>query len=362
MKGGRMISYTKPSIGKLEIDMVTDAIAHGWEKNCYYYINRFEREFAERLGVKHAVATSSCTGALHMGLKALGIKRGMTVALADINWIATVAPITYLGARPDFVDIEKDSWCIDPLKITHKPSAIIATHLYGNLCDMERLQFVADLYKIPLIEDAAEAIGSKYKGQYAGTMGKFGVFSFHGTKTMTTGEGGMLVTNDTELYEKVITLSNHGRNPKETRQFFPERIGFKYKMSNIQAALGCAQLQRLDELVEGKRKVFEKYRELLPGIVMNPEREGCFNSYWMTNIVFAGITKDEAMEAFKKADIDARPFFDPLSSLPMFGDNSPNSVAYDVSRRAINLPSFYGVDQERIAEVIHKLIKGGLRK
>ena len=358
------IPYTKPSIGKLEIDMVTDAITNGWESACYQYIERFEREFAERLGVKHAIATSSCTGALHMGLKALGIKSGMCVALADINWIATVAPIIYLGAKPNFVDIEKDSWCIDPLKITGKIDAIIATHLYGNLCDMDLLQFVADTYNVPLIEDAAEAIGSKHNGRYAGTMGKFGVFSFHGTKTMTTGEGGMFITNDTDLYEKVLTLSNHGRNKNETRQFYPEKIGFKYKMSNIQAALGCAQLHRLDELVDGKREVMIRYRELLPNLTMNPEREGCFNSYWMPTVVFDnGNIRDAVMESLKAVGVDARPFFHPLSSLPMSTGNTvavPNPVSYDISGRAINLPSYVGMGgQEIIAEAILNIIKGG---
>lgn len=195
-----------------------------------------------------------------MGLSAIGIKPGDEVILADINWIASAAPIVYLGAKPVFVDILPDSWCIDPEKaeaaITPQTKAIIAVHLYGNLCDMAALLAIGDRHGIPIIEDAAEAIGSVYHGKRAGSMGKFGVFSFHGTKTVTTGEGGMFVTNDESLYQKVQILNGHGRNPKNPKQFWAERIGYKYKISNIQAAIGCGQIERIDELIEKKRKNF----------------------------------------------------------------------------------------------------------
>ena len=193
-----------------------------------------------------------------MGLDALGVGEGDEVILADTNWIATVAPLTYLTATPVFVDILSDSWCIDPNKvlqsITKQTKAIIVTHLYGNLCNMQQLVEIGDSYNIPVIEDAAEALGSVYRSKRAGSMGKFGVFSFHGSKTLTTGEGGMFVTNDGDLYEKVLTLSNHGRSRSQRKQFWADCIGYKYKMSNIQAALGCAQLQRIDELVSKKEK------------------------------------------------------------------------------------------------------------
>ncbi len=256
------IPYTKPSITELEIRYAKDAATNGWGDRCYEYIERFEQAFRNYLGVKHAIATSSCTGALHMGLAALGISTGDEVILADTNWIATAAPISYLGATPVFVDIQLDTWCIDPVlaerAITPKTSAIIATHLYGNLCDMDYLLAVGQQHSIPIIEDAAEAIGSIYHGCRAGSMGKFGTFSFHGTKTMTTGEGGMFVTNDDALYEHVLSLSNHGRSRKQTKQFWPDMIGFKYKMSNIQAAIGCAQMERIDQLTSRKRAILKK--------------------------------------------------------------------------------------------------------
>ena len=187
------IYYTKPSITELEVAYATDAAKNGWGDKCYEYIEKFENKFKEFIGAKFAIATSSCTGAIHMGLSAIDICPGDEVILADVNWIATAAPITYLGAKPIFVDILEDTWCIDPKKIeaaiTEKTKAIIAVHLYGNLCDMEAILAIGRKYDIPIIEDAAEAIGSKWENHHAGTMGKFGTFSFHGTKTMTTGEG-----------------------------------------------------------------------------------------------------------------------------------------------------------------------------
>ena len=206
------IYYTKPSITELEVAYATDAARNGWGERCYEYITRFEEAFKAHLGVKYAIATSSCTGALHMGLAALGIGPGDEVIMADTNWIATAAPVVHLGAKPVFVDILPDSWCIDPewaeAVITPRTKAIMAVHLYGNLCDMDRLLAIGEKHGIPVIEDAAEAIGSIYHGKRAGSMGVFGAFSFHGTKTLTTGEGGIFVTNGPNLYEQVLTLSN----------------------------------------------------------------------------------------------------------------------------------------------------------
>ena len=204
------IYYTKPSITELEIRYAADAAANGWGDRCYEYIARFENAFKEHLGVKHAIATSSGTGALHMGMAALGIGPGDEVIMADVNWIATAAPVVHLGGKPVFVDILPDSWCLDPQRVeqavTPRTKAIVAVHLYGNLCDMERLLAIGEKHGIPVIEDAAEAIGSVYHGKRAGSMGRFGAFSFHGTKTLTTGEGGMFVTqrcrNSTNTYSR----------------------------------------------------------------------------------------------------------------------------------------------------------------
>ena len=362
------IYYTKPSITEKEVEYATDAARNGWGDRCYEYINRFEESFKQHLAVNHAIATSSCTGAMHMGLAALGIGLGDEVILADINWIATAAPITYLGATPVFVDILPDTWCIDPVQaeaaITAKTKAIIATHIYGNLCEMDELIALGNKYGIPIIEDAAEAIGSIYKGKRAGSMGVFGVFSFHGTKTLTTGEGGMFVTNNSQLYETVLTLSNHGRSRNQTKQFFPDMIGFKYKMSNIQAAIGCAQMERVEKLINCKREIFSYYAELLQQfdkIYLNPEKEDTQNGYWMPTVVFdkqLNITREMLVDIFSKENIDARVFFYPLSSLPMF-TSVINKNSYDIPTRAINLPSYDDMtkeNQESVVAGIKKII------
>lgn len=340
----------------------TDAATNGWGDRCYEYIDRFEKAFKEHLGVRHAIATSSCTGALHMGMAALGIGPGDEVILADTNWIATAAPISHLGASPVFVDILTDTWCLDPAlverAITPSTKAIVAVHLYGNLCDMGRLKDISERYGVPLIEDAAEAIGSVWHGQRAGSMGAFGAFSFHGTKTLTTGEGGMLVTNDDRLYEKVLALSNHGRVKGESRQFWPDLIGFKYKMSNIQAAIGCAQIERVEELVAEKRRIFNAYQSGLHdliGVSLNTENPGTINGFWMPNVVFdetTGVTRESLLEVFEADQIDARVFFWPLSELPFFEKKISSSASQSIASRAINLPSYHGIDEAEMSRVI----------
>jgi perosamine synthetase len=355
------IYYTKPSITEKEVEYATDAARNGWGERCYEYINRFEELFKAHLGVKYAIATSSCTGALHMGLAALDVGPGDEVILADTNWIASAVPVTYLGATPIFVDILPDTWCIDPAlteaAITPRTKAIIAVHLYGNLCEMDRLLAIGEKYGIPVIEDAAEAIGSVYHDKRAGSMGRFGTFSFHGTKTLTTGEGGMFVTNDPDFYERVLTLSNHGRARGQTKQFWPDMVGFKYKMSNIQAAIGCGQMERIEELIARKRQIFAYYRmhlECLPGICMNPEGDGTVIGAWMPTVVFdheAGVSREAMQAAFTASNIDARVFFYPLSSLPMFESKAGNVVARGIPGRAINLPSYHDLtaqEQDRV--------------
>ena len=354
------IHYTKPSITELEVSYVTDAARHGWGERCYDYIHRFEASFREHLGVAHAIATSSCTGAMHMGLAALGIGPGDEVILGDTNWIASAAPITYLGATPVFVDVLPDTWCLDPTlveaAITPRTKAIIAVHLYGNLCDMDALLDIGKRHGLPVVEDAAEAIGSQWQGRAAGSMGTFGTFSFHGTKTMTTGEGGMFVTQDHALYDKVLTLSNHGRARGQTRQFWPDELGFKYKMSNLQAAIGCAQIERINELIAGKRRVFQAYQERLADLPlgMNPQAAGTVNGYWMPTIVAhegTSFDRQALLAAFQQGQIDGRVFFWPLSQLPMFTPHTDHPVAYGLPARAVNLPSYHDlsdIDMDRV--------------
>lgn len=359
------IHYTKPSITELEVEYATDAARNGWGERCYEYIGRFEEAFKRHLSVQYAIATSSCTGAMHMGLAGLGIGPGDEVILADTNWIATAAPIMHLGAKPIFVDILADSWCIDPelaeAAITPNTKAIVATHLYGNLCEMDRLLAIGKKNGVAIIEDAAEGLGSIYRSKRAGSMGRFGTFSFHGSKTITTGEGGMFVTDDAELFEMVLTLSNHGRARGQKRQFWPDMVGFKYKMSNMQAAIGCAQMERIDELLVDKRRIFKGYADHLAGLplTMNPEPAGITNGYWMPTVVFernSGCRFDGVAEPMRRENIDARPFFHPLSSTGLFEGSAETPVAHDIAGRAINLPSYAMMDDEALGRVASVLM------
>ena len=358
------IPYAKPSITKLEIDFVNDAIVNGWGEQRNLYVDRFEREFAEHLCVKYAIATSSCTGALHMGLSALDIGPGDEVILADSNWIATVAPVVHLGATPIFVDVLSDTWCIDSVlvekAITKNTKAILVTHLYGNLANMDELLAIGLRHGLPVIEDAAEAIGSKYFGRRAGSIGRFGAFSFHGSKTVSTGEGGMFVTNDADLYGKVLTLSNHGREKNETRMFWPAVVGFKYKMSNIQAAMGCAQLKRIDELVSKRQEILASYKkELIPlgNVSMNPDQEGCENGAWMPTVIFEKSEKiyRGVFENLRIGGIDARPFFTPLSHVGLFPKSTLNLQSVQLANFGLNLPSYQDMTSDELFFVANSL-------
>ena len=355
------VYYTKPSITELEVAYAADAARHGWGDRCYEYVTRFEQAFAAHLDVPHAISTSSCTGAMHMGLAALGVGAGDEVILGDINWIASAAPVTYLGATPVFVDVLPDSWCLDPTKveaaITPRTKAIVAVHLYGNMCELDALAVIAKRHGVALIEDAAEALGSRWHGRAAGSIGTFGTFSFHGTKTMTTGEGGMFVTRDAALFEKVLSLSNHGRVRGQTKQFWPDMLGFKYKMSNVQAAIGCAQLERIDSLIERKRAIFHAYQARLAGlpVTMNPEPEETQNGYWMPTIVVSesvAFDRRRLLDAFAREQIDGRVFFAPLSQLPMFDQRPSHKVAYGLTPRAVNLPSYHDITDDDIERVV----------
>jgi len=355
------IFYTKPSITEKEVAYAADAAANGWGEKCYEYINRFEEAFKAHLSVKYAIATSSCTGALHMGMAALGIGSDDEVIMADTNWIATASPIVHLGAKPVFVDVLPDSWCIDPelveQAITPRTKAIVVVHLYGNLCEMDKLLAIGEKHGIPVIEDAAEAVGSIYHGKRAGSMGKFGAFSFHGTKTLTTGEGGMFVTNDPELYEHVLTLSNHGRAREQTKQFWADIVGFKYKMSNLQAAIGCAQMERIEDLIAAKRRIFSYYADAMRDLPlrMNPEPAGTQNGYWMPSILAdegVSFDREKLLGAFKADNIDGRVFFWPLSLLPMFDSKPENIVSYGIYERAINLPTYHDLTESEMDRVM----------
>jgi perosamine synthetase len=363
----RKILAAKPSITSREIEYVQDAITNGWGEECYDYLIKFENSFKAYQNSPYGLATSSCTGALHIAFSSLGLGLGDEVIVPDITWIASISPIVQLGAKPVFVDVEERSWCINPdsieAAITSSTKAILVVHVYGNLADMDAIMKIASKHNLPVIEDAAEALGSEYKGLKAGSIGDFGVFSFHGTKTLTTGEGGMLVSNNKELFEQASILANHGRDPAVPKLFWCEQVGLKYKMSNVQAAIGLAQLERVDELVAHKRWVFEQYKEHLncADTVMNSERKSCFNSYWMpTTILPASFDirkRDALIQTMIEQNIQVRPFFYPVSSFPMFENVTRNKVSYGLYERGINLPSYFDMTLPDIECVAEKLIE-----
>lgn len=363
------ILITKPSITDLEIGYVNDAIANGWGAKCYDYIYRFEKSFARYLETEYSLATSSCTGAIHLALMAMGVKSGDEVIIPDTTWIASVEPILYIGAQPVFVDVLPDTWCIDPQKIkeaiTPKTKAIVIVHLYGNVCEMDEIMEIAKEHNLMVLEDAAEGLGSEYKGKKCGSIGDAGVFSFHGTKTLSTGEGGMLVTNNPQIHEQARILNDHGRDPKDNKTFWMRDYGYKYKMSNLQAAMGSAQIERIEELIARKREIFSWYKDLLANIPcqLNPEFDYIKNSYWMPTIVFdksLNVNRYKLMDYLKEHGIDSRPFFYPLSYLPMFEQKKDNEVSYDIYERAVNLPSHHELtisDVERVVGEIKSFLK-----
>jgi perosamine synthetase len=353
------IQMAGPWITDQEKSVVADMMENGWDN--YDYVEKFEPGFAKWHDRKYALMTPCCTHAIHLMLLALGIKAGDEVIVPECTWTATAAPVTYQRAIPVFADISPENWCIAPesviKNITTKTKAIIVVDLFGNMPDMEALISVSENTGIPLIEDAAEALGSKYKGIRAGKFGIGSVHSFHRTKTITTGEGGALLLDDDNLYERAKFLRDHGRSSKIP--YFTLEATPKYMPSNLQAAVGFAQFQRIDELVKRKRYFLHRYKEKLSDIKdlqFNMETDDVYNGVWATTLVFGKshhIKKLEAIERLAKLNVPARPFFYPLSSLPAYepygtGSKDKNPNAYDVSERGITLACHYSLTNEQI--------------
>lgn len=369
------IYLSGPSITQKEIDYVTDAVTNSWYGKADKYNKLFEKSFADYLGVKYAIALPSCTSAIHLALLATRIGKGDEVIVPDVTWIGSSAPITYVGANPVFCDIDENTWCIsvDSLEnyINSNTKAVIPVDLYGNIPDMDKIYDIANDHDIVIIEDAAEAIGSEYKNRKAGSLGDIGVFSFHASKTLVTGEGGMLTTNDKNVYDRCLLLRNHGRAIEKSKLFWNIEIAYKYRMSDIQAALGLAQLERIDELVSRKRQIFRWYRDELDDLIksgiikMNYEPSYIKNTYWMVTIVInskLNINKEIIIELMKNKNIDCRPFFYPLSMIPAYSHleniekyRQNNIISYDISSRGINLPSGMNMDKEKVIYVCNNL-------
>jgi perosamine synthetase len=356
----KFIPVSEPTITEKEIEYVTQAVKSGWISSLGEYVNKFEEEFAKFVGTKYALTVANGTVGLHLALVSLGIKEGDEVIIPDLTFIATANAVKYTGAKPVFADIDIETWCISvediERKITRRTKAIIPVHLYGHPADMNPIMEIAKKYNLYIIEDCAEAHGAEYKGKKVGSIGHCGVFSFYGNKIITTGEGGMITTNDEKLYEKAKYLRDHAMS-KEKRYWHTE-IGYNYRMTNIQAALGLAQLERIYEIIQKKRQVFEWYKEGLKdleGIKLNPEKEWAKNVYWMVCLVnknFDEERRNDFMIKLKEKGIDTRPFFYPCSMMPMYKqDNFINPASYDLYKKGINLPSGYNLTIEDVSYI-----------
>ena len=358
------IPIAGPSISQREIDYATDAAATGWYDGAGDYPRRFESAFASYLGVKHAVCLPSCTSGLHLALAALSIGPGDEVIVPDVTWIASAAPINYVGASAVFADIDERTWCLSPQSVrecvTEKTKAILSVDLYGGVPDYEGLRQIAEEYGLKIIEDAAEAFGSEFEGRKAGTLGDVAAFSFHGSKTMSTGEGGMLVTDDDDLHARVMHLRDHGREPGDVL-FRNTEVAFKYKMPSVSAAIGLGQVERAEELVARKREIFNWYYEAFSeadGIQLNHEPCNTKNSYWMVTAILEPKLewpKEKLMGALDREGIDSRPMFYPLSSLSAYDGVSQaaeardrNEVSYRITPWGINLPSALCLEESQV--------------
>jgi perosamine synthetase len=361
----KRIFMAGPWITEHEIRVVEDAMRNGWYEHAYDYCEKFQKEFAAYHNRKYGIMTPNCTTAIHLLLTAMGISDGDEVIMPECTWIATGAGITYQRATPVFCDIEPVNWCLDPKSveklITKRTKAIIAVDLFGNMPLMDELVKLTERHDIPLIEDAAEALGSTYKGVRAGKFGIGSVFSFHRTKTITTGEGGMLLLDDDKLYERCYFLRDHGRKTSGP-MYYNYEVTYKYMPFNLQAALGYAQFQRIDELVGRKRLQLQMYRERLSeidNIELNPEPPGGVNGAWITGLVFGkshNMTKLKAIEEAAKLGVPLRPFFYPLSSLPAYPGfrekyEPLNPTAYDISARGVNLPCAANLTERQIDKI-----------
>jgi len=358
-----MIPVAEPLLGEKELEYVTDCIRSGWVSSVGEYVRRFEREFAAYCGVRYGVATHNGTVALHLALVALGIGPSDEVILPTLTFVATANAVTYTGATPVFVDSEPRTWNLDPAvvarAITLRTRAIIAVHLYGHPADMDPLRALAGEHGLTLIEDAAEAHGARYKGRRAGSLSDVAIFSFMGNKIITTGEGGMVVTDDGALAERCLFLENHAR--QKENPYWHTEIGYNYRMTNLQAALGVAQLERIEELVAIRLRNAAQYKRRLaeiPGLTPPPCAEWAENVYWMYTVLVEddyGLDRDTLMARLRQLGIETRPVFYPLHTLPMYNRGQRFPVAQELGRKGINLPSGATLTPEQIDTVCDAL-------
>lgn len=347
-----------PQLNGNELNYLLDAFVSTWISSSGYYINRFEQNFSEFCGTQYGVAVSNGTVALHLALVALGITAGDEVIVPDLTFAATINAVLHAGATPVIVDIEEDSWCIDPDEIekavTPRTKAIIPVHIYGQPCDMDKICTIAKKHNLYIIEDCAEAHGAVYKGKKVGSFGDIGCFSFFGNKVITTGEGGMCITNSGELSNKMRKLRDHGMS-KEHR-YYHDLVGYNYRMTNLQAAIGVGQLEKIDAILNWREELEEKYQTILAGIPFIqfqrkdlPDRK---KVAWLVSILIEADKRDVFMAEMKQNGIDTRPFFIPLSAMDIYKPYAREcKVSKQISQMGINLPTNYRVNQEIIRKI-----------
>lgn len=333
-------------ISEKEIAYVLDATINGWNEHHSDYVDKFTHSFSDYVTAKHAYATTGGTQALWLALATLGVGKGDEVILPDLTYFACSDVVVLLGAKPVFVDVDPLTWCISPEKIkkaiTPRTKAIMPVWTYGNAPDMLEVMSIAE--GIPIVEDSCPAVGSTVDGIHAGSFGTFGCFSFHGAKIMTTGFGGMVVTDDDDLMKRLVYLDDHGEDKSLDERFIQTDIGYSFYMHNINAALGLAQLERVDTFVHKKRQIFKWYENILgniDGLSINYEQKGAFTNRWLTSIVLNKkfrVDRDMLMRLLRDEGIDTRPFFRAISSFKMY-DEADTPVSHHLGLNGLNLPS-----------------------
>lgn len=365
------IAVCEPLIGGRELEYVTDAIKTGWISSSGGYVDKFERAFADYLGVQHAVTTTSGTTALHLALVAAGIGPGDEVIIPAFTMIATATAVCQTGAKPVLVDADPASWNLDPAdvarKVTPRTKAVLPVHIYGHSCDMDALTKAVAPHKPLIIEDAAEAIGSEYRGKRCGSLGDMSCFSFFANKLITTGEGGMVATNDADLAGKLRYFKNLAFPRTGPRRYFHEDLGFNYRMPNLLAAFGLGQLEKVDTYLAARRTNAERYNARLKGqrgITTPPELDYTLNSYWMYSILIEddfGLTRDEVVSALAAAKIETRTFFISMHRQPALARygvdvSGQYPVTDELSRKGLYLPSGSGLTEQQIERVTSTLL------
>lgn len=351
----RNIPVYEPLLGDKEKEYVMECLDTNWISSNGKFVNKFEEEFAKYLGVSHATAVSNGTVAIHLALMALGIKAGDEVIVPSFTYVATANSIMYVGATPVFVDSKLDDWQVDPddieKKITEKTKAVIVVHLYGHPCNMKAIVDICKKHNLKLIEDCAEAIGSEFEGEKVGTFGDVACFSFFGNKTITTGEGGMVVSNDKSIIDKAAHLKDQGMS--RTVRYWHDIIGYNFRMTNIQAAIGLAQIGRIEDNIKKKIHIGELYRDNLLGLPLSTlEPVGNVrHTYWMCSILLNDPSRRESLHDYLLSKgIDTRPSFYPVSSLPMYKSIVKDEFknAEFLGARGMNLPSFPSLTDEEV--------------